>query len=184
MERWTKIDCLPGYEGTIEVSDHGNVRVRNRCYRLRSKWGTVTQQTKPDMLISGEVAKTGYRVVSFYVRRKRHKFFVHRLVAMAYVKGFQDGMTVNHKNGVKTDNRAENLEWVTLSDNTRHQWASGLVDLRGDNHPSAKLSSVSVREIREKLRIGQPCLRIAKEYGVSSSLVELIRDGKRWSSVT
>lgn len=184
MERWTKIDCLPGYEGIIEVSNHGNVRVRNRCYRLRSKWGTVTQQTKPDTKIAGEIANSGYRVVAFYVRRKRHKFFVHRLVAMAHVDGYQDGLTVNHKNGVKTDNRAENLEWVTLAGNTRHQWATGLIDIRGDNHPSAKLNSVSVREIREKIRMGRPMRQIAKEYGVSSSTIELIRDGKRWASVT
>ena len=52
----------------------------------------------------------------------RYTFKVHRLVAMLYVDGYSDELQVNHKNGVKTDNRADNLEMVTNSENALHAW--------------------------------------------------------------
>ena len=56
--------------------------------------------------------------------------YVHRLVATAFVPGWREGLEVNHKNGVKNDNRAENLEWVTQSENMRHRCNALLIDVK------------------------------------------------------
>ena len=62
----------------------------------------------------------GYLIVDLYYKGQRKSCKVHNLVATAFVEGWREGLQVNHKNGVKTDNRAENLEWVTASENVRH----------------------------------------------------------------
>ena len=61
-----------------------------------------------------------YRIVSLYYKGQRKDCYIHNLVATAFVEGWREGLEVNHKNGVKTDNRADNLEWVTASENQRH----------------------------------------------------------------
>lgn len=179
MENWKQIDCLPGYGGIIEVSDQGRVRVRERKYLIRGAWGTA-EQTKPDMMISGEIGANGYRYVALFVNKKRHRFLVHRLVAEAFVGGYSADLSVNHINGNKLDNRFENLEWVTLSVNTKKQWETGLVDIRGERHPSAKLTDIELEEICCRLQRGGVVFRrLAAEYGVSDSLIYKIRKGRR-----
>jgi hypothetical protein len=177
MENWKKIECLPGYGGIIEVSDNGRLRVRERSYRLRSKWGTIAVQTKPDQLISGEIGTHGYRVAAFYVDRKRHRFLIHRLVAEAFVPGFSPDLSVNHINGIKTDNRAENLEWVTLAVNTQKQWQTGLVDLRGEKHPLSKLTDDTARLILQRRAAGEKVAELANEFRISKSLIYKMEKG-------
>ena len=99
-ERWHH--CEVPYT-RYEVSDQG--RVRN------AHTGLIL---KPNMKHRGYL-----EVCLNYKGEKKYKL-VHRLVALAFVPGWREELEVNHKNGVKNDNRAENLEWVTASENTRH----------------------------------------------------------------
>lgn len=140
-------------------------------------------QVKRGKVVSPWAGRSGYLYVGVMVDGVRKKHLVHRLVARAFVPGFQEGLTVNHINGVKTDNRPENLEWVTLAENSRLEWETGLVDLRGDKHPGRKLSSQRVRAIRSLLSSGIAANKLAVVAGVSASTIYLIRDGKRWSDL-
>lgn len=128
--------------------------------------------------------QSGYLEVACVVDGKRVKAAAHRIIGKAFVPGYEDGLSINHINGVKTDNRPENLEWLSLSDNTRHQWATGLVDLRGDNCPGRKLSAKKVKIIRQWLRAGIPANQIATVTDLSASTISKIENGQRWSSIT
>lgn len=68
----------------------------------------------------------GYERVTLSKNNKRKLFPVHRLVAIAFIPNPENKPCINHKNGVKTDNMVENLEWCTYSENTLHAYATGL----------------------------------------------------------
>lgn len=95
MENWKAVQ---GYEGFYEVSDLGRVRSKKRA----TTRGGILKQT----------LDKGYLVVSLSKNGERRKMRVHRLVANAFVDGWaEDQNIINHKNEIKTDNRAINLEW-------------------------------------------------------------------------
>lgn len=105
METWK--DIL-GYEGLYQVSDLGNVRSLNWRNRGITKNLYLKHQNRGYFQV--ELAKNG----------KRRTFTVHRLVAYHFVPGFREGLVVNHLNEDRQDNRAENLEWVTQSENAKY----------------------------------------------------------------
>lgn len=105
-EKWKDIEEAPNYE----VSNQG--RVRNK-------------KTKR-ILNPGAYGATGYKQVNIAIPsegNKQRKRYIHRLVAIAFVPNPDGKREVDHINGDKTDNRADNLEWVTSSENQirRHQ---------------------------------------------------------------
>jgi hypothetical protein len=94
---------ISGMEGRYEVSETGKVR------------NSVTgRELKPGK------CSNGYLRIA--LGRTSPNNLVHRLVAKAFCPGFVSGLDVNHKNGVRTDNRAANLEWVTRSGNIDHSY--------------------------------------------------------------
>ncbi|WP_448674632.1 HNH endonuclease [Pseudoxanthomonas mexicana] len=96
---------------------------------------------------------------------------------------------VNHKNGDKADNRKQNLEWVSHSENTLHAWGLGLIELgggnfsRGERNPNHKLDPIRVIGIHEANRRGFSVAGIARAYGVSRSVVRDITRGKLWPHI-
>lgn len=151
--------------------------------RIRNGVQQVFTSYLPSVKLSPFLSKNGYLVVSTLKNGKRPKVFVHRLVAMCFVHGYKPHLTVNHINGIKTDNRPENLEWVTLSQNSKHEWETGLVNLRGENQPTHKLTQRQVLHIRKALRLGIPANSLSIIANVSPSTIYLIEKGKRWANI-
>ena len=89
---------------------------------------------------------------------------------------------VNHKNGIKGDNRPENLEWVTCAENRRHASENRLTP-RGEQMPCAKLTEDKVREIRGRKKTGDTLTALALAYGVAVSTIERILARKVWKHV-
>lgn len=107
-EIWKPIE---EYERLYEVSNLGNVKSLPRN-------GTI----KKAKLLRVNVKKSGYVNVVLTKNNKKKTFRLHRLVAKAFIPNPQNKPQVNHKNGIKTDNTASNLEWATSSENVRHKY--------------------------------------------------------------
>ena len=104
---------IVGYEGVYQVSKSGEVR---RWKKYKNKWS----------LLSPYSDKSGYLKVKLIVKYKSKCFFVHRLVGAAFIENPYNKREINHRNGVKSDNRVENLEWSTRSENMKHAFSTGL----------------------------------------------------------
>lgn len=181
METWKEVDWIEGYRGVLEVSDKGNVRRRAYSYECMGRWGRTHVSSKSAKMLYLDPSSHGYHTVAVQIDGRRKKFLVHRLVGRAFVPGFIEGLTINHINGVKTDNRPANLEWVTLAVNTSKQWETGLATCHGDGSPHAKLHSGQVRILRRLIKRGVSPGDLATLCSVSPSLIYKIRDGERWN---
>ena len=104
-------------------------------------------------------------------------YLVHRLVAEKYVPNPDNLPQVNHKDGDKTNNRADNLEWVSNLGNRSHAVKTGL-QISGERCPWAKLTQKDVDYIREHTELSSR--KIAVMFGVSDSLIRTIRRKEAW----
>lgn len=160
-EEWREVPQCDNYE----VSNFGRVR--------HAEKGTIK---------GAPVAKNGYRVVNLWRRGIGRVYTVHSLVAEAFVGARPSGWSVNHIDGDKMNNSPENLEYLTLADNSRHQAAIGLGQ-RGESNGRAKLTEEQVRDIRRRAAEGEQTVRLAEEFGVGCPIISQIKHGTRWRHV-
>lgn len=161
-ERWRWIE---GYEGLYMVSDQGRVMGAPK----RTHYGHVLALCKK---------RTGYVHVCLTKDGKKRYFAVHRLVASAFVGNPEHKPEVNHLNGLRFDNRAENLEWVTRSENEKHAYR---VLGKAPNAPwrniprkfARAFTDDQARAIRDDMR-GDT--ELARLLGVSKTTIRNIRN--------
>lgn len=132
-----------------------------------------------------QYSNNGYRTLSLRTDAgKRRGVIVHRAVWEAYVEPIPKGMWINHKNGVRHDNRLENLECDTPSHNHLH--ASRVLKRRyaqGEETDQALLTSDSVEAVRELHKLGWSLQKIARAFHVTGVSIWKIINKKSWNSV-
>lgn len=161
---WKTIEEYPQYE----VSSEGQVR-RNA------------------KILKPQLNSKGYYRINICVDSKISKPLLHRLVAKAFIPNPENKPQVNHINGDKTDNRVENLEWVTNSENLLHGRRLGLIKSPcGEDSPNAKLTEEQVRMIKQRYVKGSRqdgAAQIARELGVGIDIILAIVKGRKWKHV-
>lgn len=167
VEAWA---AIPGYEGIYEASSLGRVRRIKPLKRARA----VPYYLKPML------NQHGYCRVVLTKDGKHKPYSVHRLVMSAFHGPSK--LQVNHMNLIKTDNRLENLEYVTHEANTIHAINAG-VRPKGEVHGMSKLTEAQVREIRRLRELGLTTYQIADRFKVTRPNIGSILAGKTWNHV-
>jgi len=150
-EEWRDI---VGYEGLYQVSNLGRVKSFRRV--------------KPFIL--GIRLRCGYNRVALYKDGGVKNITVHRLVAQAFINNKYNKPLINHKNGVKIDNRVKNLEWCTHKENTIHSFENGLQERKVSNQ-----DAIYIRENKGGLYQWQ----LAERFNVCQQMISMIQSGKR-----
>jgi hypothetical protein len=132
--------------------------------------------------------RQGYKKVSVKTSEGIKGRLVHRLVLEAWVGPCPDGCVTNHKNGDKTDNRLENLEYCTQSENMAHSYGYGLSPKpptkRGSECRLSKLTEEKILAIRaEQDRKPGYAKRLAEKYGVTPPTISKILLRQTWTHV-
>lgn len=170
----------------IEIAGISFKRIEGYQHYFISDWGEIISlKGKLPKMLSDSQDKDGYPRARLSSKTSQKSIHVHRLVCQTYLGSCPSGWQVNHVNGIKTDNRLENLEYCSPRTNTAHARETGLkADWQGESHPTAKLTEENVRTIRGLLQAGNLSqTKVAAMFEVSVGNVNHIEAGRRWSHV-
>jgi hypothetical protein len=156
------------------VSNLGRLMSKNKM--VEAKNGLALRKGK---ILNPSKTDKGYLRTRLSVDNIKKNFFIHRLVAEAFIENLNNLPDVNHKDGNKENNRVDNLEWVTKQENHTHAVRTGL-KAKGERHGMSKLTLPQVTEIKNMLRAKISYSRIAKIFNVTKQTIYGIKHDKYW----
>lgn len=175
-EIWKEVD---GYNGIYFVSNTGKVKSIDHYCKGRVGSGKQIGRT-----LKQSVSHKGYLRVSLSLNKVRFNTGAHILVAKAFVPNPENKPQVNHKNGIKTDNYPDNLEWCTNKENQIHAVKNNLVKHNYcEKHHMSKLSNKDVEKARYRFTIVISNKQLSEEYGVSQTAMSKILRNKTYINI-
>lgn len=162
---------IKGQEGKYQVSETGIIKGLQRTTRFGTRY-----KTYPERICNPHLSKIGYYVIHFGNKERK---YLHRIIAESFIPNPEMKPQVNHKNGIKTDNRIENLEWVTCKENIIHAFKTNLkkgVSRFGNENASCKIDFANVETIKKEK--GTKLSLTAKKFNISISHVWAIQNNK------
>lgn len=159
---------IPGYEGRYQASTEGRIRSVDHRVRVVVHGKEATRITRGQVLRPGR-QKSGH--VSVVLGHGAHGSQVHQLIMLTFVGPVPEGCEVCHNDGNPANNALNNLRYDTRSENILDEYRAGRIP-RGKTHPA------TVKEIRKRLKNGEPGCVIARDVGLSETQISRIKLGK------
>lgn len=155
------------YEGLYEVSNLGRVKSLAKIH------GRGRGSMREEKILKSGNDSRGYSKISLCKNGEEKCFRIHRLVAEAFIENPENKPEVNHKFGIKTDNRASQLEWTTNLENMRHAFKTGL---KNNDHSKKKVAQIKNGEI---VKVWESQTEVEKKLGVSQNHISSCCHGKQ-----
>ena len=169
MESWKSIK---GFEDSYAISNLGNIKSKQR-----SKQFGRSVKIFPEKILKQSEDKDGYMRIGLSKNSLKKMFFVHRLVAMHFINNSQNLPLVNHKDGVKNNNVASNLEWCDSSYNAKHAFEIGLSKSHcgGTSKKVAKINSAN----NELITIYKSMSEASRNNDITTQSISYCANGKQ-----
>lgn len=174
---------IHNYKGIYKISNMGKIKRLEKINKDKRSKKTIEEH-----YISGTNIN-GYVMVKLCKNAKTERKLVHRLVAMVFIPNPQEKPHINHKNGRKNDNRAENLEWCTPLENNKHAWATGLIDKEKMKKIGEKYVELNCRNKKrpvcqftkngKMIRKFESIIEAEKQTGISNKNISSVCKNKR-----
>lgn len=161
---------IPGYEEYYQISNHGRIKSLNRI--------SCQNHIIEEKIRKATLDQDGYYKIILTVNGNVRSFFVHRIVATVFIPNVDNLPQINHKNCIKIDNRVENLEWTTSSENILHAFHMGVKNQKGEKNNSSKFRDVDIMGMKEMYNKNKNKEEIIKKFNISKSYLTRILKNK------